>query len=81
MSDSFSFPERESLCQKNAETVKVEFYGMEKASVQMGRICSVTLTLHVKERYYVAQALKRTLAVLLETAYPYSPNGFQDFLV
>ena len=48
MSDSFSFPEKESLCQKNAETVKVEFYGMEKASVQMGSICSVTLTAQVK---------------------------------
>lgn len=33
---------------ENAETIKVEFYGMEKASVQMGSICSVTLTVQVK---------------------------------
>ena len=30
MSDFFSFPEKESLCQKNAETVKAEFYFIEK---------------------------------------------------
>lgn len=48
MSDFFSFPEKESLCQKNAETVKVEFCGMEKAGVQIGSICSITLTAQVK---------------------------------
>ena len=52
MSDFFSFPEKESLCQENAGTVKAEFYGMGKAGVQTGSICSVTLTARVNGILY-----------------------------
>ena len=44
MSDSFSLPEKEQLCQKNAETTKAEYSGMERASGQTENICSDTLT-------------------------------------
>ena len=54
MSDSFSFPEREPLCQRNAETIKAELYGIEKAGVQTGSICPVTLTAQGKGMQCIA---------------------------